>query len=92
MLANSPIGFNRFPSSFNVISDFLWNLARIGITVPSPSNTELRTMERGYILKELRALSICQNWPAGPLPEFRLKTFSFEHTIADLTDLAEEFD
>ena len=49
-------------------------------------------MERGYILKELRALSICQNWPAGPLPEFCLKTFSFEHAIADLTDLAEEFD
>ena len=40
----------------------------------------------------LRALSICQNWPAGPLPEFCLKTFSFEYTIADLTDLAEEFD
>ena len=44
------------------------------------------------ILKELRALSICQNWPAGPLPEFCRKTFSFEHTISDLTDLAEEFD
>ena len=39
----------QFPSSFNyVIGAFLWNLARIGITVPSPSNTEFRTMERAY--------------------------------------------
>ena len=74
-----------------MIGDFLWNLARIGITVPSPSNTELKRW-KGDILKELRALSICQNWPAGPLPEFCLKTFSFEYTIADLTDLVEEFD
>ena len=47
--SNSFVGFNRFPSSFNyVIGAFLWNLARIGITVSSPSNTEFRTMERAY--------------------------------------------
>ena len=72
-----------------MISAFLWNLARTGIIVPSLPSSE---RWKGDILKELRALSICQNWPAGPLPEFCLKTFSFEHTIADLTDLAEEFD
>ena len=87
-----------------MIGYFLWNLARIGITVPSPSSTELRTMERAYLLKELRALSICQNCrlehsptshfeiEVGFFQEFLLKTFSFEHTISDLTDLAEEFD
>ena len=52
----------------------------------------------------LRALSICPNWPAGPWPDqsvwkwnspfprvFAEKTFSFVHTISDLTDLAGKF-
>ena len=49
-------------------------------------------------------LCICQNWPAGPLPDrvslemkwlfpksFRWKTISSVHTIYDLTDLTGEF-
>ena len=58
------------------------------------------TNKNSQCKSQQRALSICQNWPAEPLPDqsvskwnqlfqkgFCWKTIYFVHTISDLTDL-----